>query len=179
MREAELTKSILRPLQARVRRNPPYRGKGWEPELVAVLAREAAAGATYLPLLQLVLEELWRGGELTLAAYHRLGGTLASAIADRAGAVLEYLDFDRTEPTKRRPEGERSAIMRLLLDLVEVPVEPGGRPDVRRSRTRSDLLGKLMVDGERARLLDDLVRARLVGIDRRHGVDHVEIIHGV
>ncbi len=62
----ELTEAIQRPIQ---RRHP---AKRIEPALLARLAHDAAADAAYLPLLQVTLEDLWRGGDLRLGAYHGL-----------------------------------------------------------------------------------------------------------
>ena len=111
--------------------NPAYRGKCFEPELVERLAKDAgnegenktskdenknrpAGEPTYLPLLQVTLEEIWKGCWLKLSAYHGL----AQAIQERADNVLAYeLDQDGN-PGKARTVEQQQQILDLLLDLV-------------------------------------------------------------
>ncbi|WP_124681998.1 nSTAND1 domain-containing NTPase [Candidatus Viridilinea mediisalina] len=81
MTPEELVEAIERPIQMR------HPGKRLEPALVKRLAHDASRDAAYLPLLQVTLEELWRGGDLRLGAYHGL----ADAIQRRADAEAEAL----------------------------------------------------------------------------------------
>jgi WD40 repeat protein len=181
--EADLRTAIVQPLHACQREDPRYAHKAWEPGLVARLARQAAPSATYLPLLQLTLTELWRRGRLTLAAYDEdrpggLGGNLASAVEARAAAVLEYVDYDRAPPTEPRPLADQRASWRLLLDLVQVSVEGSERPDVQRRRALAELqVESGGPDADRARLIDDLVGARLLSLSEEAGVTYVDLIH--
>ena len=179
MDQNELRESIQRPLRAWSAKHASYAQKEWEPGLVDELASQAAPAATYLPLLQLTLQELWRGGRLTLAAYREMGGSLASAIRNRATAVLEFVDYDRRTPATPRPDTDRATTMRLLLDLVQVSVESAARPDVRRRRVRDELERdeRGRPSAERVRLVSALVDARLLSVAHQDGVDYVDIVH--
>ena len=179
MDEESLRAAIVRPLFAMADEDPRYRGKAWEPELVAELARQAAPSAAYLPLLQLTLTELWRRGRLTLGAYSTLGFTLTNALEKRATTVLEFADHERSHPTQRRTESERQAILRIFLDLVQASVAGDNRPDVRRRRARGELLGVSADTDAAARdaLVEDLAEARLLSIQPEGDVDYVDLIH--
>lgn len=179
MAEDELCDSIERPLHAMAERDPRYRGKSWEPGLVRELAAQASLNAAYLPLLQINLQELWRAGQLTLAGYREMGSTLTSAIKHRAATVMEFEDYDHSRPTIPRSLPDRRTMMRILLDLIQVSVNVTGRSDTRRRRTLAELVGETSGSPEatRDRLLEDLVKARLVSIQRQDDVDFVDIIH--
>jgi len=174
MNETELRGSIERPLQAKAEHSAAYRGKSWEPGLVRELAVQAAVDAAYLPLLQVTLQELWRSGELTLASYRDIGNTLASAIRNRATNVVRFTDHHRSRPVSPRPEPDQRLILRLLLDPVQVSAGMAGHPDSRGRRSRAELVGDLP---HREELLEDLVAARLLSVQRKDEVEYVDIIH--
>jgi WD40 repeat protein len=182
MTVAELKEAIRRPLQmAR-----PQGDKRWEHALVDRLAKDASADATYLPLLQVTLEEIWASGSLTLDRY----GTLADAVEARAEAVYTfttaaatrqaetvytYADVGQQQP--RNPT-EQTAIMSIFLNLVEVSLNDDAHRDVRRSRTKAELVGG---DDQSEKLVDELIGARLLSThvetrDERQ-VEMVDIIH--
>ena len=150
MNEEELQDAILRPIQI------CYPNKQIELALVKRLASDAALDAAYLPLLQVTLEDLWRGGELRLSVYHGL----ANAIQRRADAVYTYRDYDGLQQEKRTPE-EQTIILGLFLDLVRVSLDDE-QHDVRWRRSRSELINN---DPYRGRLTTDLVSARLLRTD--------------
>lgn len=175
MNETELQESIERPLQARAEHSTVYHGKSWEPDLVRELAAQATKDATYLPLLQISLEELWRSGRLTLSSYRDMGWTLASAIKNRATTVVEFTDHDVSRPESRRPETDQQLILRLLLGLVQVSATADARPDSRRRRPRNKLVGETSSGAER--LLKDLIDARLLSVQHQDNEAYVDIIH--
>ena len=168
MSEAELSEAIQRPLQVRYQAG----NKRWQSELVQRLAEDASADASYLPLLQVTLETLWQGGELALVHYRNLG----VAIEARAEAALIYRDPDSKQIP--RPPAEQAQIMGLFLDLVEVGSNDDSSRDVRRRRTKAELVGGDVV---RARLIDELASARLLSVGQEtrdgHAVEVVDIIH--
>ncbi len=170
MHSDELHAAIQRPIQVR------YPDKRLEPALVERLARDAVTDAAYLPLLQVTLEDLWRGGELRLGAYHGL----AAAIQRRADAVSTYRDYDGLQQ-EERPPAEQQALLALLLDLVRVA--PGEEQwAVRWRRPRAELT---QGDPQRAQLIADLTAARLIRTDREtwaangqeRDVETVDIVH--
>lgn len=166
----ELRDAIQRPIQVR------HPEKRIEPALLEQLAADAAADAAYLPLLQVTLEDLWRGGELRRGAYHTLG----DAIQRRADAVYAYRDYDglKQEP---RPAEEQAAILSLFLDLVRVSLDDQQR-DVRWRRLLAELTHGVP---QRERLIADLASARLLRTDREtisesgreQGYETVDIVH--
>lgn len=165
MSEAELKTAIQRPLL----QQPEAREKCFESELLDVLAKDAAQDATYLPLLQVTLERLWKGGSLKRAAY----STLTDAIRQRAEEVFDYqLD------SKPRTPAAQNAIIRIFLDLVEVSLDNDARRDVRRRRTLAELT---QGQHEQKQLIDELTTARLLSTSREqrdgHDIDVVDIIH--
>ncbi len=159
----ELKDAILRPLQSQY----PNGEKRMEPALVERLAQETASEATYLPLLQVTLEELWKKGRLVLSNY----GTLADAIKQRADQVFEFADNDSAYPNQRRTEAERAAILDLFLSLVNVSPDDDPRRDVRVSRATTEFTP------EQRRLTNDLSRARLLSVEGEADVETVNVIH--
>jgi len=166
----ELTDAIQRPIQVR------YADKRIEPGLVERLAVDAAADAAYLPLLQVTLEDLWRGGGLRLAAFHGL----ANAIQRRAEAVYAYTDYDGLQQELRTPE-EQATILALFLDLVRVSLNDD-QHYVRWRRTRAELIKG---NSQREQLITDLTEARLLRTDRelieengdKRQIETVNIVH--
>ncbi|HEU4326757.1 MAG TPA: CHAT domain-containing protein [Roseiflexaceae bacterium] len=170
MSAEELADAIQCPIQVR------YPDKRLEPALIQRLAQDAAQDASYLPLLQVTLEDLWRGGHLRLAAYKGL----ADAIQRRAELVFNYRDHDtlRQEPRSNR---EQQILGDMLLDLVRV--SPGDEQhETRWRRTRAELT---QGDPQRERLLADLAAARLLRTDREseaddageRSIETVDVVH--
>lgn len=172
MNVEELIEAIKLPLV----QTYPHAGRRFEPALLERLATEAAQSATYLPLLQVTLEDLWRQGHLTSGAFH----TLTDAISRRAEEVYLYRDYNEARSHERTPY-EREQLLDILLCLVEVSLDDDVRRDVRRPRpTHTVTLG----DPLRAQLVDDLCQARLLSKGAlaqpetpEPPVDTVDIIH--
>jgi len=158
----ELKAAIQKPLQLSASH------KQFEPALLERLAVDTAADAAYLPLLQVTLEELWRGGLLMLAQYH----DLTFALRQRAADVLTYSDYAGVRQ-QLRPLSEQQTIISIFLDLVQVSLDDQ-LADVRCQRGYDELVG---TSAERVRLLKDLSDARLVSISREQEHSRVDLIH--
>lgn len=169
MNAVELAEAIQQPLRA-----SPYRDtKGFEPSLVQVLAEDASKDAAYLPLLQVTLQEIWRKGWLKREAYTNL----TDAIKQRADLVLRFKDFDAANPTIGRTEQEQTALLNLLLDLVDVSPDDDAHRDVRRQRAKVELTGG---DPTREQWVKQLSDARLLSVqqDAQDGNrTEVDLIH--
>ncbi|MFI6438687.1 hypothetical protein [Streptomyces sp. NPDC050759] len=117
--------------------------------LTARIVADVAGEPGGLPLMAHAVREVWRrrtGKTLTLAAYEAVGG-VRGAVAHTAEAV-----HARCAPA------EAAALRRLLLRLVN----PGdGTEDTRRPVDRAEL----DADGTTARVLELLVRSRLLTVD--------------
>ena len=156
--------------------------KRFEPKLVARLALEASSDAALLPLLQFTLQNLFRQGHLTLAAYDEKHNSLASVLIDHANNVQDYYDYDADTPCQRRSKEDCTTIMSLMLDLVAVSFDNDTRRDVRRSLPRSALLrGSSEEQSRRLRLFYELCSARLLSVralssDENQTVDTSESI---
>ena len=120
-----------------------------ERALTSRIVADVAGEPGGLPLMAHALREVWRrrtGKTLTLAAYEAVGG-VRGAVAHTAEAV-----HTRCTPA------EAAALRRLLLRLVN----PGdGTEDTRRPVDRTEL----DTDGTTARVLEQLVRSRLLTVD--------------
>jgi WD40 repeat protein len=165
----ELREAIQQPLRATY----PDKDKRFQPELVERLAQDAAEDAAYLPLLQVTLEEIWRKGTLTVGSYTNL----ADAIKHRADKVLAYQDYDAAQPDQPRTLEEQAAILNLCLDLVDVSLDDEARRDVRRRRSKDELISGAP---ERVRLIDALTQARLLSVGNDSGEMtrvEVDLIH--
>ena len=142
-------------------------GLAFEPGLVDAILNDAKDQPGALPLVQALLAELWQArqsGFLTLAAYQRLGG-VASALSCQAEALLTRL-----------PERDQELTRRILPRLVRLG-DDGASPARRRASLEE--LGFAAPLAEVRRVIDRLVAARLVSVDRdEHGVS-VEIAHEV
>jgi WD40 repeat protein len=171
MTEDELKQAIQHPVQ----QYPDAKGKHFESALLDKLATDAAGNAAYLPLLQVTLDDLWKRGWLKLSAY----GTLTDAIQQRAEQVYTWRDFDGVQQECRTHE-EQVLLLDLLLDFV---VSGSGSDDAahRDVRRRRPLVALQSDDPQRARLIDDLVRARLLSTSRQPSAageeEVVDIIH--
>lgn len=136
-------------------------GQDLEEGLADTLLREAGersqgAAAAVLPLLSHALFETWQrsGNELTLAAYRATGG-IDGAVARTAEDAYASVDAS-----------DQPAMRALLLRLVSLG---DGTDDVRRRLP----LAELAEDAGTRRVLDALVRARLVTVD----ADNAELAH--
>ncbi|NTU82213.1 MAG: NACHT domain-containing protein [Chloroflexales bacterium] len=167
MDEDELRAAIQRPIQQ------AQLDKRIEPALLDRLAADAAGEASYLPLLQVTLEDLWRRGTLSLGAY----GSLTDAIRDRAEQVYAFQDYDGARQ-HARSAAEQTILLGLLLDLVDVSLDDESRRDVQRRRSLAELTRG---DVERERLAQNLATARLLSIEVevRDGaeIEVVDLIH--
>jgi WD40 repeat protein/energy-coupling factor transporter ATP-binding protein EcfA2 len=182
MSQEELKEAIQQPLQAACRgagigSNKPderYCQKRFEASLLERLAEDAYPDATYLPLLQVTLRELWNGGNLTIGKY----SSLTDAIRRRAEAVFGYEDYEVGQPEKERLPVDQNVILNIFLDLVDVALDDDYRRDVRRRRRKSELVGD---SPQRQHLVSDLIQARLLsaGVETHDGnpVEMVDIIH--
>ena len=137
----------------------PAHGAGLrlEPGLVDLVVREAVGEPAGLPMLSHVLRETWErreGSTLTVDGYNATGG-IQHAVSQSAELLYDAMD-----------ERQRARLRSLLLRLV-VPTEAG---DPVRTRVPRH---KVAVDEDHARLVEQLVGARLVSIDR----DAVQIAH--
>ena len=128
-----------------------------EPGLVDLLVREVEGEPAALPMLSHVLRETWErreGPTLTVAGYRATGG-IRSAVSQSAESL-----YDAMTPV------QRGRLRDLLLRLV-MPTEDGD--PVRARVPRAKLAG----DEGNARIVEELVEARLVSIDE----DTVQIAH--
>jgi hypothetical protein len=169
MNAEEMKDAIQRPLQAAAESDEQYRDKRFEPGLIEELAQEASQEATYLPLLQVTLEELWRNNKLKLENYQGL----TTAISQRADKVYKFEDYDDSDPLDERPQQDRDEILSIFLDLVSVSMDDKPERDVRRSRAREDLES---VASLRDRLINDLIQSRLLSVHvEKIGTDQVDV----
>ncbi len=141
----------------------PARRGGWafQPGLVDLLLREIKDEPGALPLLSHALLETWqrrRGRTMTLAGYHESGG-VRGAIAHTANRVLEGLDPQEQEITRR-----------IFVRLTE----PGeGTQDTRRRAALSELVAGAADAAQVEAVLHTLAAARLVTI----GAGTAEVAH--
>ena len=154
MTRGELTETIVKPAEAV--------GLTFEGSLAETIADDVGEEPGNLPLLEFLLEALWkarRGGLLQYDAYHRLG-RVPGAIAHRADEVFE----------RELTESEKLAAQRLLIRMVR----PGeGAED---TRQRADMPEADPVAEATVRKLTD---ARLVVTERdvATGRKTVEVAH--
>lgn len=158
----EIGDAIRQPLLRMSERDERYLHKAFEPSLIARLSEDASKDATFLPLLQVTLEELWRTGKLKLENYNGL----STAISRRADIVYDYSDYDDSLPRAGRQSNEKDQIIDIFCDLVSVSLDDIAERDVRRSRQCQDLTS---ISSPRKKLIEDLIAARLLSI-------HLEII---
>jgi WD40 repeat protein/DNA-binding SARP family transcriptional activator len=128
-----------------------------EPGLVDLLVRDVEGEPAALPMLSHVLREIWQrreGPTLTVDGYRASGG-IRYAVARSAEALYDGMDAS-----------QRSRLRHLLLRLV-IRTEDGDPVRARVPRA------KVAVDDDHARLVEQLVDARLVSIDG----DSVQIAH--
>lgn len=159
----ETKEAIQRPLQARYANS----NKRFEPKLVEKLAKDAIESVTYLPLLQVSLEDIWKKGQLKLSSYN----SLTDAIKERADTVLKYRDFDKASPKEARTEAERKELLEVLLNLVNTSLDDDIRRDVRISRHLNEF-----TIGQKA-VIYDLSHARLLSVENAESEEVVNLIH--
>lgn len=173
MSPEELKTAIQKPLWA-AQTDAAYQGKRFDPALLDQLAEDTSKEAAFLPLLQTTLQELWNKGALTLGNY--LG--LDYAIRRRAETVLQFEDYNASNPEKARSPEDQRAIMGIFLDLVEVSLDDDPERDVRRRWDKSTLVSQ---DPRRKRLVNELILARLLSagqeVSAEDEVETVDIIH--
>ncbi len=149
MREPDLRRAIEAPAHGA--------GLRLEPGLVDLVVREAVGEPAGLPMLSHVLRETWErreGSTLTLEGYKATGG-IQHAVSQSAELLYGAMD-----------DLQRARLRGLLLRLV-VATEAGLPVRARVSRD------KVAVDEDHARLVEQLIDARLVSIDG----DAVQIAH--
>ena len=149
MDENDLRAAITGPAQAA--------GLLLEPGLVDLLVREVENQPGALPLLSHALRRTWErreGRTLTIAGYQCTGG-IRGCVAQSAEQLYESLT------TRQRP-----VLRQVLLRLVSAGDD--GDPVRNRVNRRS-----LLTDPDRETIVEDLIRARLVTMDR----DTVQIAH--
>ena len=163
----ELIEAITRPLEEQNERLGE--SKQWQPELLTKLANEVAADVTLLPLLQVTLKSLWRGGSLTLEHYR----PIADALKELADAALQVNQLGES-----RGEAEQATVLSIFLDLVNVSLDTDVERIARHS-VRKSVLTRERAD--RAAIVDDLVSARLLTArletQGSADVEMIDIIH--
>jgi WD40 repeat protein/DNA-binding SARP family transcriptional activator len=134
-----------------------HAGLRLEPGLVDLLVRDVEGEPAALPLLSHVLRETWErreGPTLTVEGYRATGG-IRQAVSRSAESLYDAMDAT-----------QRAQLRSLLLRLV-MPTEDGDPVRARVPRA------KVAVDVGHARLVEQLVEARLVSIDG----DTLQIAH--
>ena len=154
MTETELTAAISEPAK--------QVGLDLEPELITKMLKEVK-GPGHLPLLQYTLTKLWKHQQmncLTLTEYERLGGvqgTLQKA-ADEAYATLT--------------SAQQSVAQWIFLQLTQLGE---GTEDTRKQVLKKDLVTAHYSETLIEQVLDKLVTARLVVVDKSETV--VDVAH--
>jgi hypothetical protein len=178
----ELKIAIQQPLWAKCEKpDEHYCQKRFETALLDKLAEDTYLDAAFLPLLQVTLYELWKGGSLRLAHYE----SLTHAFRNWAETVYLYEDYDSSTPSKKRSEGDCEEIINLLLDFVPISRDTHPQNDVRRTWFKHELAAGREL---RLNLINELVNARLLRTDRimterenltkeDGGIETVDIIH--
>src|SRR4029079_15912754 len=85
--------------------------------------------------------------------------------------VLEFRDFDDANPDEKRDPAEQTALLDLLLDLVDVSTDDDAHRDVRKQRTKTELTRG---DVQRERWVNQLSAARLLSV-QQEGSDATRI----
>lgn len=175
MDELELQQAIQRPLTHLLEHvlDRPADDKRFEPALLDKLAQDTAQNATYLPLLQVALEDLWRRGSLTSGAYTNL----TEPIRTWAEEVYTLVDYAHAKTIVRPPSDQRM-IMDIFLELVNVGHDIDPRLNVRCRRSITELTANVP---RRAELIEELVDAHLLSRSfETHAaaqIEFVDIIH--
>jgi WD40 repeat protein/MinD-like ATPase involved in chromosome partitioning or flagellar assembly len=165
MNTNELVAAIQRPLQYELEQrhlSPDF--KRFEPALLERLAEDVGQEATYLPLLQFTLQNLWTQGNLTLENYQGLGDAIES--------FAEHIYCFSNNGNLRTPS-EQKIIMQILLDLVDVSLDGIKKHNSSHPREKSVLCSSY----DRSRLVDELIQARLLSARiELQGSESIEII---
>ncbi|MEN8184434.1 MAG: protein kinase, partial [Myxococcota bacterium] len=148
---ATMTIGPMRAEQLAAAISEPARLSGVEVEaaLVARLAAETAGRAGSLPLMQFALTRAWderSGPTVTLANYEGLGGLTGTLVRSAEGI------WDRLSPS------DQDAARRLLPRLVQIGEEA--------TRRREEVAAAVSLGGVNPSLIEVLVNARLVTLDR-------------
>ena len=170
MSEDELQDAIQRPLTVLLEQlgRPPDE-KRFEPTLLAKLVHDAAQDATYLPLLGMTLEDLWRRGSLTAGHYT----TLTDPIRARAEDVYAFVDYDQAKAVPRAA-ADQKIILDIFMELVNPSQNADPRRTMRRRRALDDLIGD---DPRQLELIAELVDARLLSRDiETNGTTQTEVV---
>lgn len=125
-----------------------------EPELVEVLLEELPHNAGDLPLLQFILEQLWRyrdRGILTLKSYQQNLGGAKGVIERKAQAVYESLDAE-----------EKACAQWVFLSLIHVGE---GSEYTRRRVSQTDLIVAKYSAAVVERTLKILLEAKLISLN--------------
>ena len=127
LRESQFILGPMLPegLREAIERPAAALGRPLDAALVERLVEDVGAEPGNLPLLEFVLRQLWESPELSLDAYHSLGG-LRGALASHADGVFR----------KRLTPLEQEAARRVFLRVVR-PAESG--PDTRRRVSRAEI----------------------------------------
>ena len=129
-----------------------------EPELVEVLLQALSHGLGDLPLLEFVLEQIWRHrqpGELTLQVYQQQVGGLKGALERKAQSVYDGLDADA-----------QACARWIFLSLTQLGE---GTEDTRRRVSKSELVVAKYPEPLVDRTLQALVAAKLVVVSLGEG----------
>ena len=129
-----------------------------EPELVEVLLQALNHGLGDLPLLEFVLEQIWRHrqpGELTLQVYQQQVGGLKGALERKAQSVYDSLDADA-----------QACARWIFLSLTQLGE---GTEDTRRRVSKSELIVAKYPAPLVERTLQALVAAKLVVVSLGEG----------
>ncbi|GAB6042390.1 nSTAND1 domain-containing NTPase [Endothiovibrio diazotrophicus] len=133
-----------------------------EEGLVAELLGEVGENPGHLPLLQDTLTSLCESGlearQLTLAAYHTLGG-LKGNLARRADALFEAVEEGEAPPPNHLDAEEREAAQWVLIQLTRLGE---GTEDTRRRVSQAELVTPRFPEPLILRTLAKLADARLV-----------------
>jgi WD40 repeat protein/uncharacterized caspase-like protein len=129
-----------------------------EPSLVEVLLQELDGATGDLPLLQFVLQKLWENrkeGNLTLAAYKKLGG-IKGALEQQAESLYNSLDEEAQECARW-----------IFLNLTKIGE---GTEDTRRRVTKSDLIVTKYPAALVEKTLQKLTAAKLIVTNLDSGI---------
>lgn len=181
MGHEELKEAIQQPVYAACKgegngkkHDERYCQKRFEPALLERLVGDASQDPSYLPLLQVTLQEIWNKGYLRLGEY----SSLTDAIQQRAEIVYHYEDYQAGNANQERSQEDQAAIVEIFLDLVDVALDSEVRRDVRRRRRKDELIAN---SKQYQRLVDDLIDARLLSAATEAcaegRVETVDIIH--
>ncbi len=159
MAPAQLREAIIEPAR--------MVGLALEPGLASTMLEDVGTEPGALPLLQYTLDLLWtqrRGRELTIDAYHDIGG-VTGALQRKADTLVDSLDAVELKQARR-------VLVRLVGADGEVALDTRKRVEIAALRPADE--------GERVafeRVLDALVAARLLVRSDDGGAPFIEVAH--